>query len=221
MINMSQAKKWSCCKEINPDAPGCRVGYHEEDTEFTDFLCESYSNINRCSQTTGPGPKNTSLHLAPRESRDASAPEEEEEEEEERKRELDKENCPSGYQRHQVNPTDTLKRLELAYDTTAEAIKAANQLVTDRDMYSREYLLIPSLKVPTLPPPPELTKEARESRKVSLFLSIIKCDSFEARYYLDSHDWDVDASVKAYREDMQWESNMMEREYAKQGRVCC
>ena len=140
---MSQAKKWSCCKEMDPEARGCRVGYHEEDTEFTDFLCESYSNITKCSQTAPLSTSRNSLHLAPREAPDP-VPEEEEEPE---KRKLDEEGCPSGYQRHKVDPSDTLKRLELAYDTTASAIKAANQLVTDRDMYSREYLLIPRFDI--------------------------------------------------------------------------
>ena len=145
MINMSQAKKWSCCKEMHPDAPGCRTDYHEEDTEFTDFLCESYSNITKHSQTGLPRPQNN-LHLAPREPRNSQEQEDEMKENKEpemKERERDEQGCPKGYQRHQVSPNDTLKKLELAYDTTAAAIKAANQLVTDRDMHSREYLLIP------------------------------------------------------------------------------
>ena len=241
LLNMSQAKKWSCCKDLNPDAPGCRVGYHEEDTEFTDFLSESYASISKHSQTGGPRPQNN-LHLAPREPRystetggqeEVVEPEKENTEpEEKRVRERDEEGCPKGYQRHRVEPNDTLTKLELAYGTSAAAIKAANQLVTDRDMHSREYLLIPrfvvvvvvfcfvffslflffsfslfllfsfspsssscsfslslffsfffhcSLVVPSLPPPQELTQAAKEQRKISLFLSIIKCDSFEAR----------------------------------------
>jgi LysM repeat protein len=221
---MSQAKKWSCCKDLNPEAPGCRTDYHQEDTEFTDFLCESYSNITKCAQNS-PQPPRNSLHLAPR----AGAPSlpaepsdaEEDLEKSETSDKIDDTDCPKGYQRHKVSETDTLTKLELAYDTTASAIKAANQLVTDRDMYSREYLLIPSLAVPSLPPPPKLSKAAREARKISLFSQITKCDSLEARGYLETHDWDMDKSVKEYQNDIRWENNAMAKELEKQSRVCC
>eukprot|EP00008_Paramoeba_atlantica_P004652 CAMPEP_0201490920 /NCGR_PEP_ID=MMETSP0151_2-20130828/27929_1 /ASSEMBLY_ACC=CAM_ASM_000257 /TAXON_ID=200890 /ORGANISM="Paramoeba atlantica, Strain 621/1 / CCAP 1560/9" /LENGTH=258 /DNA_ID=CAMNT_0047877061 /DNA_START=88 /DNA_END=861 /DNA_ORIENTATION=+ len=216
LINMSQAKKWSCCKSEDPDASPCRTGYHIEDTDFTDFLCESYSSISRNS--TGPR-SDGKLHLQPKLPSKSEHPignteiQDLTDDEDLKKFDLDDEPVPDGYQKHLVCETDTIRRLELAYEVSGEKIKHTNQLVTDRDLHGREYLLIPSTKVPNLPPPPPVSKETKQNRKVTLFMSITKCASpLEARGYLETCQWDCRIAVAEYRKDIQWE----EKENIKQ-----
>jgi hypothetical protein len=188
LINMSQAKKWSCCKKIEESAIGCRSGPHEEDVEFTHFLIDSYSNLEHHSAFTS---STSTPHMPPRIARSqqqipqqqtqqqqqqkqqqqqqqqqqsqqqqqqqqqpqqqqfpSQSPSllEEDKERENKDREENSESeeeVPKGYQRHFVVETDSMSRLCLAYDVSAEAIKVANQIVNDQEIHSRTFLLIP------------------------------------------------------------------------------
>jgi len=245
LINMSQAKKWSCCKRVEEAAVGCRTAPHTEDTEFTNFLIDSYSNIERYSAFSSSS--SSTPHMPPRRPRvfqtntkslcdsDTTAMSAQNENENERgdgheeesvnekPRTIDTDGVPAGYQRHVVHDTDTMRRLELAYDVSAAEIKAANQIVNDREIHSRPFLLIPSTKVPNLPVAPPISQASREHKRVSVFMQITKCkDHSEAKAYLDMANWDVNEAVIQYKKDVQWETvKAMQMVEKDRSCVCC
>ena len=87
-------------------------------------------------------------------------------------------------------------------------LRQANRLFSDA-LYGREYLVIPG--VPGLPKfTEELSEEAKaereRQRKVKRFQVATKCmEPGEVTYYLELHNYDIEAAVKQYKEDVVWE----------------
>ena len=109
--------------------------------------------------------------------------------------------------KHMVQTTDSLTKLCLLYDVSADIIMATNEIFHERDIHTRQFLIIPSATIPRLPPPPHVDENVRQRKKVLLFMECTKCpDSMEAKGYLASHNWDVTSAVRAYHSDIQWES---------------
>lgn len=240
MINMSQAKRWSCCKSVKPDAPGCKTDYHVEDTEFTKFLVDSYAQINSSSTPAVSASTAASLpsklHFPPKKtiSCEKRSPESNLPEKSTNGTGLgdvcvaeggppspdsaadstsDKPSCepPSDLgavvrHRHVVQTNDSIMKLCLLYNVSAELILSTNEIFHEKDIHTREFLIIPSSVVPKIGPPPEIDEEARQKKKIILFVRCTQCvDAMEAQGYLASHDWDVTSAVEAYRSDIQWE----------------
>jgi hypothetical protein len=177
MINMSQAKRWSCCKSVKPDAPGCKTDYHVEDTEFTKFLVDSYAQINSSSTPAVSASTAASLpsklHFPPKKtiSCEKRSPESNLPEKSTNGTGLgdvcvaeggppspdsaadstsDKPSCepPSDLgavvrHRHVVQTNDSIMKLCLLYNVSAELILSTNEIFHEKDIHTREFLIIP------------------------------------------------------------------------------
>eukprot|EP00211_Chloroparvula_japonica_P017208 CAMPEP_0119140642 /NCGR_PEP_ID=MMETSP1310-20130426/29604_1 /TAXON_ID=464262 /ORGANISM="Genus nov. species nov., Strain RCC2339" /LENGTH=274 /DNA_ID=CAMNT_0007132011 /DNA_START=140 /DNA_END=964 /DNA_ORIENTATION=- len=231
---LAQSHKWSCCRDLFAETKGCREGYHVEDYEFTQFVSTS------CAKSAFSSATLDDIHLPPRKQqpagpsqpvvRSAAGPTDGEKQNmrslpmarvshaelsaEDRELLVEK-----GYQVHYVQESDSLSRLALAYATTTTAIKRTNQLVTERDMFARPYLLIPSQVKPNLPEVTPPSPESIQKRKVMLFLSSCSCrDPMEAQAYLEECQWDIQQGISKYQADMRWEREQERKEIA---RSCC
>jgi hypothetical protein len=87
-------------------------------------------------------------------------------------------------------------------------IRRANRLYTSA-IHGREHLVIPG--VPGLPkfteePPDEMKAERERQRRVKRFQVATKCvEPGEATYYIETNSHDVDAAIKQYLADLEWE----------------
>ena len=130
-----------------------------EDTEFTKFLVASYAKIGNASSASTALTGLAALHFPPKKSnipKDVVTPPPADPQVDEIPKEVPKENPVESertegktgggdvvYQKHTVQPNDSLRRLSLLYDVTPSAIMCANDIFHERDIHTRETLLIP------------------------------------------------------------------------------
>eukprot|EP00992_Anisonema_acinus_P010273 TRINITY_DN6454_c0_g1_i1.p1 TRINITY_DN6454_c0_g1~~TRINITY_DN6454_c0_g1_i1.p1 ORF type:complete len:412 (-),score=92.75 TRINITY_DN6454_c0_g1_i1:105-1283(-) len=112
---------------------------------------------------------------------------------------------------HPLRSCDTLAGLAIAYGCSATTIKRINRI------YGEDLDLLPPhtvLRIPKgaaasgVPPPDEShTPAQHQARAVRALRILCAMDVEEARYYLDTNEWDVQKAYEAYEEDREWEES--------------
>lgn len=103
---------------------------------------------------------------------------------------------------HVVLPHDTLQGVCLRYKISARVLRKHNSIFGDT-LSSCEVLRIPTAHF--RPGDLHMLQTDAPEVKVQVVVNRTKLPALEARLYLEDHDWDVEAAVKACVEDDQWE----------------
>jgi hypothetical protein len=193
-------RRWSCCKALELDTPGCRQQRHIADPVTSAIL----SRFDHSAQLR------EGLVLHEGEDDHALAPKKEERPFPSLKEDLSRETYETKEPvmvRHLVRKTDTLVGLSLRYGVKVDDIKQANKLNTNHSVFAYKYLLIPN---PARVPPPEeseesLPKDGKQSIALAQFKAMAHCNQEEAHYYLSEHRYDLKKALDTYRQDLAWE----------------
>eukprot|EP01091_Cochliopodium_minus_P007545 TRINITY_DN17431_c0_g1_i1.p1 TRINITY_DN17431_c0_g1~~TRINITY_DN17431_c0_g1_i1.p1 ORF type:complete len:478 (+),score=168.78 TRINITY_DN17431_c0_g1_i1:1-1434(+) len=236
---LSALSKWSCCKEFDKNALGCKMDAHIEDVNTSHIL----SRFDNCLPNHHlPNPSNSSPFSFPPEEKTVlqdSNPSGQKEGilidvpqlfsqnstnnsnmsvtkninkilDQQDEKELVRDK--NGYYiiDHQVSLDDTLAGLALYYNTTVNEIKLQNNLFSN-DIFLRKTLKIRT-KVPHNKIKPHVveTKEHRETRLIRRFILFTNSKTEEARFYLTNNDWDVNVAVKEFKDDRAWENKVVD-----------
>eukprot|EP01121_Diplochlamys_sp_Union-15-3_P002516 TRINITY_DN1221_c0_g5_i1.p1 TRINITY_DN1221_c0_g5~~TRINITY_DN1221_c0_g5_i1.p1 ORF type:complete len:287 (-),score=56.87 TRINITY_DN1221_c0_g5_i1:90-950(-) len=108
------------------------------------------------------------------------------------------------FTRHELSPTDTLAGLALKYNVSIAAIKRAN-LLTGDSIKHLLHILIPTGD-PSAPRPHSSDKD-KISVLIHEFKGKAKCSMEEAKWYLESNDYDMKLALKEYKSDVDWENS--------------
>lgn len=108
---------------------------------------------------------------------------------------------------HHVSISDTLAGISIRYKIPKEVIRKVNKMQTDQ-VIEKKILYIP--KVPGVDCPSPNPVNTR-SLVLSSFMKATNCDKAEASYYLDTADWDEQAAIKLWKDDMLWQKNTIEQ----------
>ncbi|EWC47141.1 hypothetical protein DRE_03510 [Drechslerella stenobrocha 248] len=106
---------------------------------------------------------------------------------------------------HHLRSTDTLPALSLLYSTPLPILRSYNRLYSDALLAARSHILIPASHYlgPSLSPS---TTQSPRSTALARFQLASKCVDYDlANAYLDAADGQLDAALKQYAADEQWE----------------
>eukprot|EP00306_Pavlova_sp_CCMP459_P011088 CAMPEP_0185193438 /NCGR_PEP_ID=MMETSP1140-20130426/25919_1 /TAXON_ID=298111 /ORGANISM="Pavlova sp., Strain CCMP459" /LENGTH=333 /DNA_ID=CAMNT_0027760263 /DNA_START=15 /DNA_END=1017 /DNA_ORIENTATION=- len=106
-------------------------------------------------------------------------------------------------ERYVVLPTDTFSGVALKHGMTVDALAELNGMTRSR-------LSMPGQVLRVVRPvmSPEDEEAHRRKLLVNRFKRVHRCTEQEARYYLDTNDFDWDAAVKERKEEMEWEHSL-------------
>lgn len=126
---------------------------------------------------------------------------------------------------HAVDPLrDTLQGIALQHGTTTEALRMLNKLGSDAELYTREWIAVPTPRDTTTTSPTSKAPAGEDGEKeqlrraeamrrslVSQFLASLhgedrSCTAQEAEAYLSLAAWNVGSALEAMREDLAWEA---------------
>ncbi|MCJ1394457.1 hypothetical protein MMC18_007335 [Xylographa bjoerkii] len=111
---------------------------------------------------------------------------------------------------HFLGPDDTLQSLSLAYGTPIPVLRSINNLFADHLLAARRTVLIPGQYykggVSLSPRPVEGEEEELRRSKVRKWMVGCKVAEYDiALLYLQQADYDLEASIAAYKADEKWE----------------
>ncbi len=129
---------------------------------------------------------------------------------------VDKQNLPSNYAVHKLHQDDSLSTIALQYGVTVESIKMANNILSDLEYINEKELIIPfPMKIPDLEKESVVDAQLYEQQKrkwsMKFFLQVLKTSEEEAKYYLSLHEFDFQAALQEYRDDVKWEKQQLEQ----------
>jgi len=109
---------------------------------------------------------------------------------------------------HEVQLTDTLVGIAFYYKVKIEDIQKANNL-DSHQIYHHKTLLIPKAGSPVRPSIPETEDQikARRNKQVKLFAQRTSSTLDEARYYMETCDFDLEEAIKEWEIDSEWAHN--------------
>ena len=212
---------WTCCKQAERNAPGCKLEVHEEDFNTSLILSKfesppSYAEVEEERKMSNEGVlidfpelfSSNSRQISEKrcvEKNEKSAASEQKFAENKSRKESREYQDGEGYSvvEHTVELDDTLAGLALFYGTTIDEIKSFNNLFSN-DIFSRRTLKIRT-KVSRRKGVSEETKEHRETRLMRRFILFTKCKPEEALFYLNSNEWDLKQALAEFKGDQEWE----------------
>lgn len=120
------------------------------------------------------------------------------------------------YIEHVVMPEDTLQGLCLRYKIKASLLRRVNGFTGDH-FQTEKVLRIPTeqlRKIPGAVFPQTRTNDVI----VQLFRGETGLGSIEARLYLEDHEFDLEKSKAAWKEDEEWEENELKKQASVEGK---
>jgi len=113
---------------------------------------------------------------------------------------------------HEVSPTDTLEGIVIRYGVSKDAIRMANEFSGD-EVYMRKTLVIPKTKGPLYHYiDPREYNEVQKLYAIDMLIIWIKAKyndqksySVEAKYYLELHNYNLNAAFKDFEDDIEFE----------------
>ncbi|PRP89026.1 hypothetical protein PROFUN_02304 [Planoprotostelium fungivorum] len=113
---------------------------------------------------------------------------------------------------HAVHHTDSMQGLCLRYNVTSDAIRMANRLARNEDIYTRRTLAIPCSPSVAQRRPPPTAEDVIATKKLMMRKMIRRfardCGGLElseAKYYLEERDYVYADSIALYNRDLRWE----------------
>ena len=117
--------------------------------------------------------------------------------------------------KHKVVPGDDLTDLAVRYGSSVASIKAANRRIVFEvlDNVWGETIDIPATRVPVdaSVDPAASAAAARKNKEFFARRSFLsecggKCTEAEAGFYLEENDWEVQAALEQWRDDVEWDA---------------
>ena len=114
--------------------------------------------------------------------------------------------------KHLVLPGDDLTDLAVKYGSSVASIKAANRRIVFEvlDNVLGQEITIPATRVPVDTPrdPAEVAEAAQRNQQFFArrsFQAKAKATEAEASFYLEENEWDVEAALAQWQDDVDWE----------------
>lgn len=229
-LGMGCITAWNCCRSLERNAPGCKIGRHLECTatsaalmKFTQAMetserkretekfnlrqnqrTPSSNSLIDLSSDIGKEPSSgAGINFTPQSSSGNSLyPSLQAEDERFVKA------SEQTFIKHNVSMTDTLSGLSIRYNVQVDEIKSANKLTKDEDIWTRFQILIPfrGQEVKDLDVKDKKQwKKDMKARLIKRFRRNAGCGDNEAKYYLKGNNWDFEQSFKEFKDDLIWE----------------
>lgn len=112
---------------------------------------------------------------------------------------------------HHVRRTDTLTGLTLRYNISIEEIRKSNHLIySNASLQTHRAVLIPLKSTTRIPPPapPTIEEQQDDAQKICIKRWQMRTKDTSrnlGRYYLEQVDWDVEAAIRNWQLDNDWE----------------
>jgi len=194
-LSKDELHRWTCCRDkqgaSERDLPGCRQArYHTEDTVFTqnmrsfpyDPKASTVEQLKTVLDTPTPNPT-VDVNNPPSLDELAQHPD---------------------FFAHMVSVADTLQGLSIRYHTSTEVIRRVNRLKTN-NVFERKIVYIPKSHLITTPIP-QIHPVNTNASKLANFVTKTGCAKEEAKFYLESADWDLEQALVEWKDDMAWQS---------------
>jgi len=118
---------------------------------------------------------------------------------------------------HNVELTDTLVGISLYYQVKIEDIQKANNLKTQQ-IYHHKTLIIPNSNYKAKIPTGESEANIKLRREQSLMREV-SCSREEAKYYLESCDYNLQEAIQEWKNDSEWEEHNNPKDKPKPKKV--
>ncbi|KAK3997245.1 hypothetical protein QBC44DRAFT_364554 [Cladorrhinum sp. PSN332] len=111
---------------------------------------------------------------------------------------------------HFLLPTDSIPSLSLAYNIPPHLLRKFNNLTSDHLLFARQTLLVPAGYSAKSHSPRPVESEAELLRKNKIRRWMVSCKESDydmAVTYLEGSGYDLEESVKRYKDDVEWEKS--------------